>query len=600
MKRKTVCVPHAILRTMNMLLILIMLAFPSWAQRPTADEYYTQAQAAIDSENYDNALRLLEKAKKDYPDRQLFPTMLGDLYSEKEFHSLALEEFTIARRLAPDDPDLLYRVSVTLGKLNREKESIAVLERLLGLKGDDVQAIGDLGWMYFKVHQLKKGEKLLLNAISRFGLNTNFAMTLGTIYSEEYEYGKARSYYLLSIKDALKTGSQNSVAVAYYNLALLEEKYYHFPQAMEYAEKSVSHDERPSGHLAKGELYLRQQNIQAAYIEFQRAYNLDTSPLSRINLANILSLSGRVKESQRYLASVMESSNLSWLFNYGTDLASHYRDLHDLYRANYSGLANLELAQAAPDLFSRIRSLSRAAGFRILSWYHTQRYKSYSKDIARILLAENNTLNAMLSYYRAYDGYPAIAAKYLIRAQNFEAALIPDVIPSYNLEQALLENNEKAIRLSLDSLDPVWERDAIARALDATAAIAEKRGDRETYRNASERLFSINPGIMLQRGIGLSLILRIESTKAGDARKLEHRFASCFERAFSLVASGGETTLWRYRFSGRLDATTFAWKLVDTATGAVLKNEKAQLASLSNRDTAALFNTILEKIYQTE
>jgi tetratricopeptide (TPR) repeat protein len=584
--------------------LCLALATPAHpAQESDADRLLKDAQAAIDAENYDGALRILEDAKKVYPRNPSFPSLLGDIYEEKDFPSLALDEFRLAQNLRPNDPDILYKLSVALGKLNRERESIAVLERVHAMRPEDSAATGDLGWMYFKVHQLQKGAKLLTQALNSYGPNSNYSMTLGTIYSELYEYDQSRSSYLVAIKDGLKSDSKNFVAVAYYNLALLEEKYYRFPKAMDYGAKSVSTFERPSGHLARGELFLRQQNIRAAFSEFKQAYNLDTSPLSEINLANTQRCAGRIEESIAYLDGVMKSKNLSWMLNYGTDLKTHYKDLHEIYKDDYAALAILERCRASGSLFESVARFFRAVRDDIYSYYHRQMYRSYSRDIADYLMKENNFLNAMISYYDAYQGYPAIALKYLGKAKDFETSVIPEAAASYELEEGLLHDDYGKLKTAYEHLDPAWERDGIARALQRLCLIARSRGDGDSYRAYAERLFTVNPGALLQGGIGLPLVLDVRPDSAGNGKRAEglrRSLSDLFSHAKSPLAGKDEALEYRYRFAVTVGSDGVDWALVDSATGATLIKEKARLQSLSRRNVAALFNGILDSLYRSD
>ena len=102
--------------------------------------------------------------------------------------------------------------------------------------------------MYFKTHQLEKGEQLLLEALESYGPDRGMYMTLGTLYSGLYDYNNSKRFYLKAIEDALETDDPYFASVAYYNLSLLEHSFYHFNSALRYTEESIrSSDRAPEG-----------------------------------------------------------------------------------------------------------------------------------------------------------------------------------------------------------------------------------------------------------------------------------------------------------------------------------------------------------------
>jgi tetratricopeptide (TPR) repeat protein len=120
---------------------------------------------------------------------------LGNLYYDRRLYGLAWDEYRRVEAIVPDEVSLLYRLSRTAGYLNRDTVSAAYLEKLLTIDPDNKEAIGNLGWMYYKIHRLGEGEQLLNSAIERFGEDSDFAMTLGTIYADMFRYNEGKSWY---------------------------------------------------------------------------------------------------------------------------------------------------------------------------------------------------------------------------------------------------------------------------------------------------------------------------------------------------------------------------------------------------------------------
>jgi tetratricopeptide (TPR) repeat protein len=301
-----------------------------------------RAKAAISQSAFESAVKILTEAKTRYPASPQPHVALADLYYDKELYPIALGEYRAAETLGATDFNTLTQISRSYGKLNQEKESIDYLLKILQQYPDSADTVDDLGWMYFKTHQLDKGEQVLVKGIDQLGLQRGLAMTLGTIYSGMNLYDKSRDYYLKSINEAIAARDQEFASIAYYNLSLLEHNFYHYNSALSYTDDSLAAEDRPSGHLARGELFEARMDFAGAEREYMDAYAKDDTPLSKVNLANLYQAFGRLDLARRYGEEVLASKDLAWLLYYGTDTSRHFQDLHELLAAVYDGLAHTE------------------------------------------------------------------------------------------------------------------------------------------------------------------------------------------------------------------------------------------------------------------
>ena len=144
------------------------------------------------------------------------------------------------------------------------------------------------------------------------------------------------------------SGDRNFAAIAYYNLSLLEHSFFHYNSALRYTDESIAMEDRPSGHLARGELFQSRMDFGSAQQEYQDAYAKDTTPLSKVNLAILFQKFGRLDLARRYAEEVLDSKDHAWLVYYGTDLTRHLKDLHELLGAVYEGLAGGKLRGRPP------------------------------------------------------------------------------------------------------------------------------------------------------------------------------------------------------------------------------------------------------------
>jgi tetratricopeptide (TPR) repeat protein len=421
-----------------------------------ADELYNGAMDAQLAEYWERAIELYSRGMELYPREPRFPQALGRLYYGRRLYGLAWDAFRHAEALLPHDPDILYQLSRVAGFQNEDAASASYLERLLSVDPDNHEAIGSLGWMYYKLHRLREGERLLLAAVERFGPDADLAMTLGTLYSEMFRYDTAKSWYLRAIEGGEEMGDRLFTAVAHYNLSILETRFYHFADAFERTNASLSSQNRSSGWLARGEMYLRQLDFSRTFADYQAAYETDSSSLSKINLAQAYQNAGRLEEARLYAEDCLSARDLSWMINYGIDPIRYKRDIHEILWHTYSGLANTEKLTPYGTFGENFRSLVREQYYRFKTAVHRHLFRKYSLQSADAYEADTmaesgeQQLDALIQYYNAFEAYPRRALAYLDKAREIEVPLIPQSTYSYDAEEGALVKNRTMLQNAMD------------------------------------------------------------------------------------------------------------------------------------------------------
>ena len=498
--------------------LLIALLYQDTPADEYSNELYVNAQAAQKAENWERAIELYNAGAKADPEDFRFPWALGELYFNRRLYRLAWDEYHRAEAIIPSEaPDsqqksaLFFKLATTAGYLNRNEASADYLERLLVLENDNREAIGNLAWMYFKLHRLSEGETLLLDAMDRLGEDMDFAMTLGTIYSDMFRYEEAKEAYQKAIRSAEASGDRLFAALSHYNLSIMESRFYFFDLAYESTNSSLEAMNRASGRLSRGELFARRMELSRALDECQEAYSMDNSPLSKLNLAQILRIGGRLNDALLYANDCLKAGDESWMMNYGIDPVRYKRDIHEILRDSYRGLWKAEKFSSPAGLKEALQSLFRKISYRFRFNLHKhlfQKYSLLSADAYRINRKGEIHLEALIQYFNAFEAYPGRALAYLHRARAYEEKLIPASGPSYDFEEGRLTKGResiKTLRKTIGEFDPLWERDMIARAYEELAS----RGKKAERQDAAERLFAINPGALLQNGIKLPVQLEI-------------------------------------------------------------------------------------------
>lgn len=480
-------------RALAAALLAVLLApgmsFAQAGRDETLNELYGRARQAISQDAYESAVKILTEAKTRFPAATKVNLALADLYYDKELYTLALEEYQAAEKKGATDLTTLTQISRCFGKLNQEKSSIDYLTRIMAAYPDSADTVDDLGWMYFKTHQLDKGESVILGGISRLGIQRGMAMTLGTIYSGMNRYDLSRKYYTKSIDEALHVGDRTFAAIAYYNLSLLEHNFFHYNSALRDTDESVALDDRPSGHLARGELFQSRLEFASAQSEYQSAYAKDTTPLSKVNIGILLQKFGQLELARRYGEEVLSSRDLAWMLYYGTDVTRHFKDVHEMLMDVYAGLARLSAGKPTDGLLPRAAALLSAVKDDVLSWYHRERFRMYSLTVGRQYLKEGSFEDAYWEFYKGNEGYQEVALKYLDMARRLETARSPHAEYFYRQEEGRLRKSRELLQRSLDGFDPFWEKEAAADSL--LAMIPLERG--QDRRDAIARFSSSIP-----------------------------------------------------------------------------------------------------------
>jgi hypothetical protein len=473
-----------------------------------ATELYTAASEAQKSEYWDRAIELYHQGMERYPLDSRFSWALGRLYESRRLYGLAWETFRKTEALTPNDPELLHRMALAAGYLNENAVSARYLERLLAIAPESLEAIGNLAWMYYKLHRLEDGERLLLEARNRFGPSADFAMTLGTVYSDMFRYDESKEAYLEAIAGGEEWGDPAFSSVAHYNLSLLESRFYHFPEALEQADASLASQNRSSGWLARGELYLRRLDFPRTFAAYQEAYENDNSPLSKLNMAHAFQVAGRLEEARLYAEDSLKSRDLSWMMNYGIDPDRYRRDLHQILWNTYDGLAKTGAFIPRSGPWDRFEGFVMSGYYRFKAAVHRRLFRKYSLLAANAYQAVSAPsgelrLDALIQYYNAFEEYPRRAKAYLGLARDFETPLIPQAANSYDVQMGMLFKDRGGLSALIGALDPVWERDVIADIYAELAMTAKGSPRRAERQDAAERLYALNRGALRQNSIAL-------------------------------------------------------------------------------------------------
>jgi len=481
----------------------------------------------------EQALDLLIQGKKLFPNSASFYIQAGDIYADKELYDLALDEYVSASIMNKFNPDIIYKTSLMYSYLGKDKESAKALEQVISLKPDNLDAIADLGWIYFKLHRLQDGIALMENAIKHFGEDKSLTMTLGSLYSEALQYDNAKKAYLSAIKNSKKEGSKNFTSIALYNLSLLELRYYHFEEGLETANLSLLELERTSAHLAKGELFVQAQDFNKALEEYKRAYELDSSPLSKLNMAELYLEKGQTETARVWLNSAKNHKNSSWMANYGTDTTLYETDILEIETQLYKNLAIEEQTRIKENFFDSVASFFKTIWLNLQALYYEYTYYKYSSINASNYKKEGNDYSSNAHYALAFKKNPILSEKYLYKAVTFEEKEIPESRARYLLEKERANRNINTILNAIQKLNQNWEKDIIADSYEDILRFSFFKNT-DQIRQVTQELYKIKPYAVRRSGGLLPIKIQTKANSKKDLLFLDYYIIpglkqNCFE-----------------------------------------------------------------------
>lgn len=494
--------------------------------KESAQDLLSRAQTFISMENWEQAITLLTNGVRLFPNDPSFHYKLGELYYDKALYEPSYKEFLTAKNLGYSGKEIFSHLSETSSYLNKDEEALLYLRNFLDSSPNDLFAWSDFGWLCYKTHRLDEGIDTLLNISKTYGPDSNIFVNLGNLYTAAFNYNEAKKYFTLAINFAENRNEPYLLSIYYYNRSILEELFYNFEEAYDDTHKSLQASERSSGYLMQGELELRRLNYSNAFKQYLKAFSLDSTPLATLGLADTLAQAGYVDEAQRYINSVTNRGDISWISNYGTTVDQFKADLHAIQTDLYQFLLNKEKRKIVHNLSSLVQKQWNLIKYQTYYWYYDGLNRIQNKNVAhRYELKEKNynkvngqELYINSFYFLAFDKWKNTAIPYLSRSRKFETILIPKAIPSYLYEEGSLKKNLPLLDQAIEALDPIWERKYIEQAVAKRILLtsSHETGIKMKY---IEQLFLINPASFLFYDIQLPVTFTYTNTTKNISKK---------------------------------------------------------------------------------
>jgi hypothetical protein len=291
----------------------------------------------------------------------------------------------------------------------------------------------------------------------------------------------------------------------------------------------------------QGELELRKLDYKGALSHYLKAAAADSTPLAAMGLAETLLQAGYPDEAKQYIASAKSKTDLAWIANYGTTTDQYKVDLYKLEKDFYRHKRNLEKRILAHNFSTGVKRTWAILHYTFDSWYYDAVYRIQNKTVARYYEKSERKYNKITNqglyinsfYFLAFNRWQKIANSYLSRAESIEFGQIPAAGPSYLYERGLLEKDISLLNKALETLNPVWERQYISKALSERLLLI-KNPKKGLYQEDACRLFSLNPSAFIFYNIKLPISISLSSINLENSKKLK---ALLLQSGFAEVGS---------------------------------------------------------------
>ena len=144
---------------------------------------------------FDDAKKIALKLSEKYPQNYLVHKILGQLYEKDGNVSVALDEYIRAVELKNDDYDLHFKVASLLLQTEKKDESVIMLQDLLKMKPDYLQATLLLGNILYDEERFKEAVSVYMSALRYNPTEYELYYSIAMAYTRLNDFPKAKEYY---------------------------------------------------------------------------------------------------------------------------------------------------------------------------------------------------------------------------------------------------------------------------------------------------------------------------------------------------------------------------------------------------------------------
>lgn len=441
--------------------------------------YMNEAKEAISFNYFDKAIEILNEAEKKYENSYLPNFEKGMLYNNYSLYENAIIEFLKVKNKGYVSEEFYTEFANCYGKIGEDREAVKIFEEAYQkLSHKSIELYDNMGWMYFKVHELTKGINIVKEGLQKYQKSSDLFMTLGTLYSEAWDYEKSKKYYLESVENSFKDFKSSSFrSIAMYNLSLLEHSFLYYQNAYNACMAAISYKDRSTPHLELTYLYSGALELKNAYNEIKKANTLEPRTFfPDMALSYIYINAGKIDEAIQLIETLLKTTDFEWMLYFGTNKKSYYAELYRYLSIAYEFKKNI-LKVTDQKKSSLILDLSRPFRrliYKFLSMLYNFRYTNLLITIGEEKIRGGSSLEGLHQLYNAYERiWYKKALKILLLSENEELKINPNKKRIYDINKAIMKekssffykNKINELKKNIKLLDKRWEKEILTNAL---------------------------------------------------------------------------------------------------------------------------------------
>jgi len=216
-----------------------------------ADDFMHVIQMQIRDHRPDDALAVIKKGEKRYPDLPQWPLLESFAYRDQEKYQEALDAIKEAEMLAGNNsnflnPNFYFEYAATYEEAGNFEEAQRLLQKVIAMDSSHHQAMNYLGYMWADHNiNLAEAEKLVLRALQFDADNAAYLDSLGWVYYRQGKNPDAKLY----VGKALAQMPDDPIINDHYGDVL--NKLGDTAQAVTYWEKALKKSKSPDAIKAK-------------------------------------------------------------------------------------------------------------------------------------------------------------------------------------------------------------------------------------------------------------------------------------------------------------------------------------------------------------
>lgn len=171
----------------------------------------------VETLEYEKALDLLQKYRKERPDDVFGPFYLGKVYAELKLYKEAERYYNEALEIDPEMPDAWLSLGLIYEFTERREDAVKAYKRLLQIDGDDRQALERLGQLLVGNGNLEAALEIFQRLQNQGQVPVSINVKIALIYFQQGKYREAAD-----ILDKLHSKYPKQYRITFYLASSLE------------------------------------------------------------------------------------------------------------------------------------------------------------------------------------------------------------------------------------------------------------------------------------------------------------------------------------------------------------------------------------------